>query len=281
MARMSNERMQLIMAECDKYQIRLANDPTVLGPKYLQDMIATCRDHTNHVVLLLGEVRRAKMEIDFELRRKETAFKIAADELLAKNPIVRTLPNIKDRESQINIILKDEHREVVNLQNDLLDLEHIEDFVKVRHRELKDSMKEIYTQRGLLRDEHETGAMYGNERPTSMGVSAEDMQSAFTPGAHAKPEGIDEDDIERMLQANGVEVVEEPAAKPVEPPVEPKAEVKPVVPNTSAPKNDEETIRGFLDAEPSAIVVPSIPLDPTPVMSSTSDDDFTDLLNNI
>jgi hypothetical protein len=272
--------MQWVMSECDKYQIRLANDPTVLGPKYLQDMIATCRNHTNQVVLLLNEVRRSKMEIDFELRRKETAFKIAADGLLATNPIVRNLPNIKDRESQINIILKDEHREIMNLKNDALDLEHVEDFVKLRHRELKDTMREIQTQRGLIRDEHETGAMYGDERPTAMGGGADAMQAAFTPGVHARPEGIDEDDIEKMLEANGAP--EEPVIEKAEPV---KAAPATPVAGPKEPASEEDEIRDFLAVpaeEPSApapVVTVSVPA--MPMQSAVADNDFTDLFDNL
>jgi hypothetical protein len=225
--RLTPERMLEITAECDKYEIMLAHDPAALGITYLQDMIANCRNFTNHTARLLNEVHRAKMYVHLELKRKETAFKIAADGLLATNPIVRNLPNIKDRESQINIMLRDEHREIMNLTNDDLELNHIEDYVARRHRELKDTMKEIQTQRNLVKDEHSTGSMYGDERPTSMGNPAD----AYRPGAGSKPEGIDVEDVERMLRGEVTEetVVETPegeAPKPVqtapsEPPDEP------------------------------------------------------------
>ena len=287
MARMTTERMQQLMADCDKYQLRLANDPTVLGPKYLQDMIATCRNYTNSVVLILGEIRRAKMEIDFDLRRKDTAFKIAADELLAKNPVVRNLPNIKDRQSQINIILKDEHREVMTLQNDLLDLEHIEDFVQVRYRELKDTMKEIYTQRGLIRDEIQTGTMYGDERSTAMGGPAS-LEAAYTPGHSTKMEGVDEDEIERMLQqSNGAEEapaaeVQETTTTPTVTTAEPVTELAPPAAAAPAkPKSEEEEIRDFLGTESSAPVVSMTAQVAAAVSSSVVDDDLTELLANI
>jgi hypothetical protein len=109
---LSLERIAEILTEISKYEVTLANDPTVLGPKYLQDQIATCRNYTNHTARLLNEVHRAVMAVDYEYRRKETAFQIASDELLAQNQHVRNLPNITDRQAQINILLKDEHREL-------------------------------------------------------------------------------------------------------------------------------------------------------------------------
>lgn len=284
MPRISDERMQAIMVESEKYQMVLAHDPTVLGPKYLQDMIATCRNYTNHVVTLMNEVRRSKMALDIELRRKQAAFKISADELLAKNLVVRSLPNIKDRDAQINLMLKDEHREIVSFENDILDLEHVEDFVKARHRELKDTMREIQTQRGLIRDDRETGSMYGDERPTSMGnSSAEDRQTAYTPGAHAKPDDVDDDDIGKMLRGE-----EDP---PVEAPSEalPEVNTLPIVdqvtpavvavsetpkPIPAAAKTEEQEIQDFLDQAGSNGI-------PTQTGSVAADDDFTDMLNNL
>jgi hypothetical protein len=198
---MTQDRMKAILDACDKLEIELASDPVVLGPTYLQNMIATCRNYTNNVVNLLNEVRRAKMVIDVELRRKQALFKVVADEYLAKNLAVRNLPNIKDREAQVNLMLKDEHREIVTLENDKLDLEHVEDMVKLRHRELKDTMREIQTQRGLIRDEYETGAMYGDERP-SLGEVKE--------GRRPRQQLSDDDIAQLMVEGLPEEVEPEP-----------------------------------------------------------------------
>jgi len=258
--------MTEIMHECDKYEIKLANDPTVLGPTYLQDTIATCRNYTNHAARLMNEVSRVKMEIDRELRRKQTAFKIGADELLAKNLAVRSLPNIKDRESQINLLLKDEHREIVNLENDLLDISHVEEYIKRRHRELKDTMREIQSQRALIQADRELGGMYGDERPTSMG-STEATEAAYTQGAHARPSDMNEDDINQMLQ----EAMSQPDTKsqpddPKEPPTE------------LVPQTEEDKMRAFLD---DPIPFAKTEKKASPITSVASDVDFSELLNNL
>jgi len=99
-----------------------------------------------------------------ELRRKRAEFEILSNEHLSKNATVKALPSFKDREAQINLILRDERRTIVEMENDLLDLGHVEDMVKLRHHELKDSMREIQTQRQLIRDDVLSGGMYGDER---------------------------------------------------------------------------------------------------------------------
>ena len=285
---LTRERMLEIAAECDKYEITLANDPTVLGNTHLQDQVATCRNFTNHAARLLNEVHRAKMGVELELRRKQTAFKIAADDLLANNAIVRNLPNIKDRESQINIMLRDDHREILNLENDLLELTHIEDYVRRRHRELKDTMREIQTQRNLIKDDRTTGGAYGDERPTSMGARDE----AFTPGGSSKPDDMDVKDIEKMLSdakapEASAETPEEEAPKSAEITVPEVRKEEPVAPVAAAPeppppaapvvpqpKSEEEEIHSFLAKEeaPAPLNGPHV------VPSDSSGDDFAELL---
>lgn len=267
MVLMPVERMTEVMQECDKYELRLANDPTILGPKYLQDMIATCRNYTNHVARLLNEVARVKMELNRDLRRKQTAFKIAADELLAKNIVVRNLPSIKDRESQINIMLKDEHREIVTLENDVLDISHVENYITRRHRELKDTMREIQSQRNLIRDEHATGSMYGDERPTSMGH--QDTSGAFNSGGFSKPDGMDESEIEQML--NDAKTPEAPVPQ------------NPVVASKAA--TEEDMIRAFLDGSERTTEQAKVPPITAPEIAKSqsvvAEDDFSELLNSL
>lgn len=220
------DRMEEIIVESLKYSITLASDPTSLGPKYLQDQIATCRNYTNHTARLMNEVNKAAMNVDYELRRKETAFKIQADELLSNNAHVRNLPNITDRQAQINLLLRDELRVIEELRNSLKDLSHVEKIVKTTHRELKDTMNEIKLQRSLIRDEYETGRMYGDERPVS--VSA-------PPTTPLISETFDDKELDVLLGGDSVTesgVPDTEAEKVPEPTVE--------------PKTDEELMAGFV-----------------------------------
>lgn len=279
---LSVDRLTAIMTDSDKFELKLANDPSVLGPSYLQDMIATCRNYTNSVVQLLNEISRARMDVGRDLRRRKTAFKIASDELLAKDPSVKGLPNIKDREAQINLLLKEERRILENLDNDLVDHTHVEEYLKRRHRELKDTMREIQTQRSLMQDDRSLGGMYGDERP-----SDQEKARAFIPGASASaPEGISERDLENALQtgvgpSDAEPVSEEASAVPmtvvtktselVTTPVEPPSTE---TSKKESPSSEEDQIRDFLEQG-----------DPKSSTSSSSDssteDSFDDILNSL
>lgn len=276
---LTKERINDILTETLKYTITLANDPTVLGPKYLQDQIATCRNYTNHVARLMNEVHRAIMEVDFDLRRKETAFRISADELLSNNPSVRGLPNITDRQAQINLLLREEHRVIENLKNDLKDLQHVEKIVKNIHRELKDTMNEIKLQRSLIRDEIDTGRMYGDERPS--------VERAYQAGGAAKMEDIDDDEIDRMLKGE-IAIHDVDAAEPAvtvadTPEVSVEVEAQASEPEKpSEPVTDEEHVLAFFgkaDATPAPILV-EIPSN-MQVPNVASEEDFTDIFDQM
>jgi hypothetical protein len=206
------------------------------------------------------------MTIDANLRRKETAFKIAADELLAKNVQVRNLPNIADRQAQININLRDEHRDIEELKNDVRELDHLEKMVKMVHRELKDTMGEIKLQRALVRDELDSGRMYGDER-----------NSAYT-GKHTpeKPmlDDIDEEEINSLMKGEGT--IKDPLQADIE--VEPSAVIEEEK-TPPDPISEEQKIENFLTAPPEILpmVVASLPT--TSALVST--DEFADLLDNV
>jgi len=288
---MTRDRMEEILNETTKYKIELAHDPTALGPKYLQDLIATCRNYTNHVARLLNEVGRARMAVDFELRRRQTAFQISADELLANNPMVRNLPNIADRQAQINLLLKDEHRGIKDLENDLKDLDHVQKLVRDQHRELKDTMNEIKTQRSLIRDDLDTGRMYGDERNTPTG-------NPYKQGAAGVPDDMDPDEIDAILrgekplpksddepdtvsesqveaqnpsddtQSESVQTATEPAPAPVQ--------------EAPAVTREEAQVLAFLEgskATQKSVSAPSVP--PVAASSVVSSDDFTDIFNSL
>lgn len=289
------ERVEAIFKEISGYKIELAADPTVLGAKYLQDQIATCRNYTNHVARIINELHKEKMGIDFDLKRKETAFKIASDELLAKNPHVRGLPNITDRQAQINILLRDEHREIEGLKNDIRELEHLEKMVRMVHRELKDTMGEIKLQRSLIRDEIDTGRMYGDERPSA-------REASFMANG-SRADDIDDEEIDRILRgetpltemSNGTEIASGSTTQTADAPVQTTSEVAPqteivdviesVEVNTETtppakPLTEEEQVIAFLDKkeEPVRVVSPGIS---EVTQKVTSDDDFRDIFDSM
>lgn len=256
---LTKERIDDIFREISGYKIELQPDPTVLGAKYLQEQIALCRNYTNNVAQHVNRIHRERMNIDSVLRRKEAAFRIASDELLSNNAQVRNLPNIADRQAQININLRDEHRDIEELKNDVRDLDHLEKMIKLVHRELKDTMAEIKLQRSLVRDELDSGRMYGDER-----------NSAYTgEGKAEKPmlDDLDEEEINRLMRGDSAEESTQDAT-PSDP-----------VTQEENSTSDAEKIDHFLNdsSETQPVVVP----ESAPTTKATSTDDFSDFLDGV
>lgn len=186
---MKDERLREIYTEMGKYEIELQPDPLSLGPKYLQDVVATCRNYLNAVTKVLMEVNMEKQLLTRELNALQAVYEIDADDLLANDERVKRAPNIKDRESVVKTLLREQHRAITSKKAEVNDLAVIEKAVKHRHGELKDTMEAIKTQKSLIQAEISTGAMYGDER---------------APGRHSEqitpPEMMEEDEIAALLE---------------------------------------------------------------------------------
>jgi hypothetical protein len=219
---MNLERIQFIYAELEKYQIALHHDPITVGPKYLQDSIATCRNYINAVTGLLMEVLNEKTLVGRELRALKAAYEVDFDNHMANNEQVKRQPNIKDRESLVRTILREQWQSIQAKDGELQDVLMVEKAVRHRHNELRDTMADIRTQKGLIQSEIDTGAMYGDER------------NARGP-AVTTPEEIGDEEIESLLSVGGMSaalaaVPVQPVVKPVVQEVAPASEIQEVKP---------------------------------------------------
>jgi hypothetical protein len=160
----SLERVKAIYDEITTYEIKLQPDPRDLGPHYLQDIIAKCRNMLNAVSRIQLEVHREKQEMSRALRVSETEYEVTYSETLANDERVRMLPSIEDRKATVNTMLRDRLNALAELRGNLQDLEFVDKAVRHRHKELTSTMSEIKLQRSLIRDEIDSGAMYGDER---------------------------------------------------------------------------------------------------------------------
>jgi len=175
---MKVERVEQVYAEIAKCHITLSSDPASLGPKYLQDQIATCRDHINNVTKLLMEVHREKHNLTAEIHTAETMLKVESDNLLTNDKRVRDLPNIKDRESAIALLLRTQVQTIADMKARMNNLDFVEKAVRHTHRELRDTMSEIKLQRSLMRDEIDTKSFYGNERESPEPMPDDGLEGA-------------------------------------------------------------------------------------------------------
>jgi hypothetical protein len=246
----TDERIDKIYTELDKYLVDLLNDPKSLGPSYLQERMATCRNHLNNVSLLFSELSREKTLEAADLRAYEDAYKLEYDELLATDEHIKRLANIEDRKSTVAHTLRETQRKINETKRQVARLEAVLKVVIHRQRELHSTMDILKEQRRLMESDIKTGAMYGDERT----------------GPGRGPVGGVEDDItadelETLMQAPLVSVteeLEEPPQTLVETPSEQVSlETAPPIPSevSEAPSvdQDEQAIRRFLadDGNPS------------------------------
>jgi hypothetical protein len=180
----------------------------------------------NRVSLLLSEVHREDHGHQRELRAEEAAYRAEFDHHLANDHRIQQMPNIEDRRSSINMILRERLNRIDVLKAQILDLSHVEKVIKHRHQELKGTMTDIRTQRSLLRDTLDTGQFYGTESETGEGP---------------KGLGVDDENFDEVLRQQLGE--DEPQAVGEPSPAEPKPET---AEDLETPEEDPE-IRKFLD----------------------------------
>jgi hypothetical protein len=238
------ERVKAIYAEIEKYEIRLAPDPRSLGPLYLQNTIAECRNFLNAVSRIQLEVHREKQDVSRSLRASEASHEVAFTEVLANDERVRRLPSIEDRKATASVILREGLNAITALKAELQDLEYVEKAVRHRHKELTSTMSEVKLQRSLIRDEIDSGAMYGDERQFG-----HEQRPHVGQGG---PLGVDLDDVNeeelaRMLEdEQAKQVIDLPPVPAYDPPPEP-AVVEEVVEEAVEGSDDDSKVRDFLD----------------------------------
>lgn len=236
---MKLERIQAIYTELEKYVVQLHPDPRSLGPIYLNDLIATTRNHLNAVSRIQLEVHQEKQYLSREIRAHEAALQISADDLLANDERVRRLPSIEDRKATVAVFLRAERQTIETFKALLQDVEFVEKAIKHRHKELTSTMSEIKLQRSLIRDEIDTGAMYGDERthtPTSAGRPYV---------ANPVGEDFSEEELEAILNGTKKEAEKEEVSEKEEAPVTESVKEEAVTPQTDE-EREQAAIAKFL-----------------------------------
>ena len=173
-----------IYNEVGALHLELERDPTVLGPNYINDIMAKCRNYLNRVSSIRLDLSRQRRDLMVRIGGEETLFSVDKDRLLAENDYVKRQPNIRDREALVNTFLRDRVNAISALKSELLDLETVEKAVKMVHEELIRTSGEIKTQRQMLSADRVTGAGYGDE----------------SNGSINPPSTIDEGELENLMR---------------------------------------------------------------------------------
>lgn len=160
---MDDKRMGDIFAFIDEVEIELDPDPIRRGPKYLNNMVAECRNFTNSVQKFEREVAREKLTFDRALNRLESTYELQFNEMMATDPHVLAKSSVRDREATVNNNLASTRGEISDLQRQITDLGHIETVIKSKLRELKEVNRDIRLQMRLIEDEIQLGNYWGDQ----------------------------------------------------------------------------------------------------------------------
>ena len=168
-----------------------------MGPLYMLGVISTCRNYLNNVSRLLLETHQCRQTIQRSLTGCRTLYDVESNELLANDERVKRCPSIEDRKATVTVLLRDRYRQIQDLQAELETVDLVEKAIKLRHRELKDTMSAINAQRALMRDDIDTKSLYGDERPPAV----EDSELDRIMGTEALPAGIRAPDAQRASRS--------------------------------------------------------------------------------
>lgn len=242
---METKRIEEIYAQIGKLTVELPADAWTVGPRHISELITLTRGYLNTISFILQELLQERQRIDRDRHAAQAAFDVESDQLLAEDHRVRNYPNIEDRKSTINVLLRDRVREIRELDAQLLNLGYVEKAVRHRYTELKGTMSDIKAQKGLIRDALDTGAFYGDESNKSRGHllgAPPASENAFSDEELTK--GMSELNSmlmgvpEQELAVEEHEVSPSPTAPKVEPEPAPKVDSPP--PPVTAKKTSEE-----------------------------------------
>lgn len=188
-------KLDEILEEVAAYSVDIQEDPTQphLGTKYLQKVLAQCRNFTNRVTFYLQAAMRLDKGLKTEIRYAELNMDLNMRKLLADDTIVRQQASIDDRKAMAGTILKTEQEALDALRVRLVDVEETVKILKMKHAELLRTSQDIKLQRIIVKDDKETrlGGNDGYDVPqTKQDKSVPDGMPAPVTADTLSPEGL-------------------------------------------------------------------------------------------
>lgn len=275
---MEDKQIEAIFEKMTTFVITLAREPSSLGPRYFQDMIATCRNYLNEVSLVASALNRERLTVTTDLHALEATFELDFEQMLSTDPHVAQLSSIEDRKSMVNNRLRDQKIQIHKLREQLRSLDTVYKVVSHRSRELHSTMNAIKDQRRLMQTELATGAFYGDERPP------QNPKHLHSPAGG--PIGLDEfDEISSLLSdaassstgtkesAPETELPRVSDTMPAPPP-NTAAPLPMVAPRVATPKDEEEVILSFLGGSDTTV-------EPSKSVAQAADADLAALFDTV
>jgi hypothetical protein len=155
MTGLTKEAMDQMLEEVAGYMVHLEEDPTLpeLGTKYLQGVLAQCRNYSNRIVYYLQLCMRAERALLTEIKQAELDFDFKVKEKLADDVIVRQQRALDDRKALAESLMKTEAENLIVLRVQLIDVQESVKLLKFKYGDLTRTSQDIKTQRALVKDD--------------------------------------------------------------------------------------------------------------------------------
>ena len=162
---MEEERVDEIFARIGDMELELDYDPIERGPKFLNTMVASCRNYTNEVQRYARECQMHLRQVERNLRVAEADFELQYNDLMANDPEIIRMRNLSkaDRDALARTKLQKEINDINQLKLALTDAGHVQTVIESKFGELKSIIRDIRLQKNLIEAEIETGAFWGND----------------------------------------------------------------------------------------------------------------------
>ena len=152
---LSKEQLDQMLEEVAGYTVKLEEDPTLpeLGTKYLQRVLAQCRNYMNRVQHYLQLGMRAERTLLTEIKQAELDFEFKIKDKLADDPLVRQQRALDDRKALAESLLKTEQENLKGLKIRLIDVQESVKLLKFKYADLSRTNGDIKMQRTMVRDD--------------------------------------------------------------------------------------------------------------------------------
>jgi hypothetical protein len=189
------EKFEQMLEEVAGYSVELEIDPTLphLGTKYLQNVLAKCRNYTNRTLFYLQAVLRGEKDLKREIKQCELDLEFKMHEKLADDSLVRAQPSIADRQAVAASFLKVEYENLGNLRVELVDVQETAKILRTRYNDLQRTANDIKLQRMMVKDDKDTQLAGGSGYSTPQTNQDGSVQGGLVAPVNTKP--VDPKDI--------------------------------------------------------------------------------------
>ena len=159
------ERIRDVYEDLSQMEVALDRDPLIYGPKRLNEKTADVRHFLTRTERIFLGLAQDLALLKRKLRIAQADFKIAEQDLLANDPVVRSGRSVKDREALAAMKLRDEVELLTDLEAAINDLEACLTVVKAKRTDLKDVQRALRDQIKLCQEEIGLGNNWGSRLP--------------------------------------------------------------------------------------------------------------------